>query len=322
MSEEKMKNVPKKVKKAFHFFNVDKSADRLERLKETLNKTEIGRDALNFLKENEIETAFDKTPNTGYFSPEENRIALNPYYSDADLALAFIHGARHAQQNAAMEGPNPKMTVDTMFKAGYMMEADACAAECVLAHQMKNIGDDSVMKAHQKSPHKPVSQVFENEFAKSGNMDKARAAAVLKWYDLPEKQAHAESYIGILKSATKAKEKDPSFFTQFLGTPQVARKILVNRDGKRYIEDKDVSDLCATGIVSVAGKTADHLVKAGYALGVAYGRSNSSLGLDCIYRKEKGKYSKISYEINAQAIIDAGFPHLPIALRMKQQKGR
>ena len=321
MSKNKQNDVPKKVKKAFHFFNVDKSSDRLDHLKETLNKTEIGRDALNFLKENKIETSFDKTPNTGYYSPEENRIALNPYYSDADLALAFIHGARHAQQNTVMEGPNPKMTVDTMFKAGYMMEADACAAECVLAHQMNELGDDSILKAHQKSPHKPVSQAFENEFAKSGDMDKAKTAAVLKWYDLPEKQAHALSYVEIMKTATKAEEKDPSFFTQSLRAPEIAKKILVNQDGKRYF--KDMSNLleCADKI-NVEGKAADKLVKAGYELGVAYKRSNSSLGLDHVYEKlGKDSYNKISFQIMFQASQDAGLK-IPPSILMNRQKGR
>ena len=172
---------------------------RMDHLKEMLWKTPIGRETIEFLDEKGSEIGFEEGIDAyGFFDPETNRVALNPAFSDADLAITFIHEMRHARQDSCMDNLTDEMTPETFLKNGFIIEADACAAECVFAHQMMELGDKSIFRAHQKTPYGPMSTAFEREFAKSHDMDKARNAAFMAWYDLPVKDTYAKEYIGYM----------------------------------------------------------------------------------------------------------------------------
>ena len=205
------------LKKAFETKQeYDQSPERMERLKKMLQRCQIGRETLDFLKEKGSELVFEKMDYYGYFSPDKNRVALSPRYSDEDLAITFVHEVRHARQDSIMSNVSSDMTPETLLKNGFMIEAAACAAECVLAHQMMDLGDNSIFEAHQKTGYAPMSTAFEEEFDKSHDWNKAREAAMMEWYNLGVKPGYADQYIDFMDLISK--NNDPADFKKDLDT--------------------------------------------------------------------------------------------------------
>lgn len=275
----------------------DESPERIERIKETLKKTAVGRDALDFLAERGTKIGFEKLSYYGYFSPEKNVIALSSDFSDKDLTMTLVHEARHAKQDSVIENLSSKLTPAALLKNGFMIEADACAAECVLAHELKEQGDKSFYKAHQKTEYAPMSKAFENEFAKSGDADKAREAAMLKWYDLSIKNSYADTYVRQIWS-TAAQREDGSFKENLSGR-EMAEKLCLNGTGKCYLSDPAVLD--SSDKVVLDDKQAKSLKQTMIVYCSDTGASYASLGLDGIYHKGSGGVRKITSEMPYEA---------------------
>lgn len=216
-------------------------AEKLLKIKDIISQSETGRETLAFLEKNETKIVFEKSKGYGFYAPEKNTIVLNRKASDQDLALTLIHEARHAKQDKTMENISLEMTPETLLKNGFMIEADACAAECVFAHEMMEKGNRSFFDAQQKSIYAPIGAAFEKEMAESGNANKAREAAMLKWYDLDVvRESYGDQYVALTKFAAEKWVEDP--FTKSVSVKEMADKLCVDAQGKGYLSDPSVLD--------------------------------------------------------------------------------
>ena len=283
----------------------DQSPERMDRLKKILKKSQIGRETLDFLKEKGSDLIFEKMPYYGYFSPDKNLVALSPRYSDEDLAITFIHEVRHARQDSIMSNTTPDMTPETILKNGFLIEADACAAECVFAHQMMEQGDNSIFEAHQKTAYAPMSTAFEKEFEKSHDWNKAREAAMMEWYNLPVKPGYADQYIEYMDAIVK--ENDPSFFRKDMDTKHMAQKLCLDSNGECYIQKQ--KKLESPEKLCISEKQAATMIKVLKPFMKRQNRSAERLGLDKIYVKhEDGSYTTVREELkkaNAKNVVKA-----------------
>lgn len=307
--ENTLKNVFEKKSEA------DMSPERMERLKATLRKSKIGRETLDFLKANGSGLGFEKMPYYGYFSPEENRVAISPDFSDEDLVITLVHEIRHAKQDSIMHNTTPDMVPATMFKNGFMIEADACAAECVLAHEMMEQGDDSIFKAHQKTAYGPMSTAFEAEFDKSHDWNKARSAAMLEWYHLPVKPGYANQYIDFMGEIAKDKDKEGQkiYFQHAIPTQKMSDKLCIDSKGTPYLQNPKMLDLPER--INLNEKQAKKLSDIMRPYMRKSGKTAEKLGLDKVFVKhadgsfttmaDQVKADKAKNKNNAQAVAAA-----------------
>ena len=293
------------LKKAFtNSDNYDQSPERMERLKKMLKKSKIGRETLDFLKEKGSKLVFEKMPYYGYFDPTNNVVALSPRFSDEDLAITFVHEVRHARQDSIMTNTSSDMTPETLLKNGFMIEADACAAECVLAHQMMEQGDNSIFEAHQKTAYAPMSTAFEKEFAKSHDWNKARDAAFMEWYNLPVKPGYAKSYIEFMGEISR--NNDPADFMHDMDTKKMAQKLCLDSSGECYIQNP--KKLESPEKLNVSEGQAAMMINVLKPFMKRQKRSPERLGLDKIHvEHHDGSYTTVREELkkaNAKSVVN------------------
>ena len=275
----------------------DQSPERMERLKKMLMKSQIGRETLDFLKEKGSDLVFEDMKYYGYFAPDKNLVALSPRFSDEDLAITFVHEVRHARQDSIMSNTTPDMTPQTMLKNGFLIEADACAAECVLAHQMMDKGDKSIFEAHQKTAYAPMSTAFEKEFAKSKDWNKARDAAFMEWFHLPVKPSYATQYIDFMKEI--AKDGSNEWFQHDMDIKKMAGKLCLDSDGKCYIGNAKMIE--APERLNISEKQAAAMIQAVKPFMKKNNRSAEKMGLDKIYvAHADGSYTTVRDEMKKQ----------------------
>ena len=308
---EKKKTKHKKPKEAFNQPPCDESPERMETLKNMLKESQIGRETLEFLKEKGSKLIFEKIDKVyGYFSPDKNIVALNPQFSDEDLAITFVHEVRHARQDSIMKNLDPEMKPDTMLKNGFMIEADACATECVLAHQMIEKGDFSIFEKHQKTPYAGMTTAFEKEFDKSKDWNKARDAAFMEWFNLRVKPGYAQQYVDfmgeIAKESIKQKEEDGCFIKD-IDIKQMAKKLCINSKGECYIQNP--KKLESPEKLNISEKQAAALVQGLRTFMSKQKRSPERMGMDNIYVKHAdGTYTTVHEErkkINVNAALQS-----------------
>lgn len=285
----------KTLKKAFDKDqSYDQSPERMERLKKMLKKSQIGRETLDFLDEKGSKLIFEKMPYYGYFDPTNNVVALSPRFSDEDLAITFVHEVRHARQDSIMTNTSSDMTPETLLKNGFMIEADACATECILAHQMMEQGDNSIFEAHQKTGYAPMSTAFEKEFAKSHDWNKARDAAFMEWFNLPVKPNYAKSYIEFMGEISR--NNDPADFSKDMDAKKMAQKLCLDSKGECYIQNP--KKLETPEKLNVSKKQAAMMIRALKPFMKRQKRSPERLGLDKIHvSHEDGTYTTVREEM-------------------------
>ncbi|MBO4519994.1 MAG: hypothetical protein J5787_02190 [Alphaproteobacteria bacterium] len=266
----------------------DQSPKRMERLKKMLSESKTGRQTLEFLKGKGSQMIFEPMDYYGYFSPDKNLVALNPAMSDEDLAVTFVHEVRHAWQDSKMDTLSPEMTPKSFFLNGFEIEADACAAEVMYAHEMRE-KNPKIWEAHQKSPYAPMSTAFEKEFEKTGDLEKARMAALLTWYELPLKKNYADQYVDymclVAKELTKQKELEPQYFAENRTAQKIADTLGKDYDGKKFL--KDAKALETPERLSINEKQARKLANAMLPYMAKYHRTAEDLGLDKLYVNRK-----------------------------------
>ena len=265
---------------------------RMERLKETLEKTEIGRETLDFLKKNKTKVQFEEINAYGSYNPVKNRISLNPAFSDKMLALTFVHEARHAFQRKALGIDPENMTPETYLKYGYMIEADACAAQCVFARQMKERGDNSFVEEQQNTGYAPLGKAFEKEFASSGNTDKARNAAFMKWHDLRVKEKYTGQYLDSIAYTARYAGSRRYRLTNEKSAEEMAAAFCVNNGGKCYVENPKALETPEK--LYISEYQAEKLTASLQPFMKRFCLPESYLGLDKIYIKHiDGTYAPI-----------------------------
>ena len=233
-------NRPHAFGKFFKTVQADSSPERMERLKEMLRKSKTGRQTLEFLEQKGSDMIFEAMDYYGYFSPDENKVALNPAMSDEDLAVTFVHEVRHAWQDSQMETTTPTMTPKSFLVSGFLIEADACAAEVTYAHEMRETNPE-IWEAHQQSCYAPMSTAFAEEFEKSGDIAKAREAALKTWYDLGVKNHYADSYTNYLAAvSTRAIMMHDELFYENRPTDVIVDTLCHDYDGKQFFKDAPV----------------------------------------------------------------------------------
>lgn len=272
--------------------SADQSPERLERLKAMLAESKTGKQTLDFLEQKGSKIVFEKMPYYGYFSPDDNLVALNPDMSDEDLAVTFVHEVRHAWQDSLMETTSPEMTPKAFLVSGYAIEADACASEVMYAHEMRE-KNPRIWEAHQASPYAPMSTVFERTLKETGDLDKARAASLLKWYDLKVKPSYGNTYVDYMATVAnelrKQKELEPQYFAENRSTKKIVSTLFKDYDGKPFFKDKEYKALEDSDKLSLNAHQAKKLVTALIPFMKKYKRTPEDLGLDKIYVPHNGK---------------------------------
>lgn len=267
--------------KAFKKQKVDQSPERMERLKKMLSESKTGQQTLDFLEQKGSKIIFEKMNYYGYFSPDNNLVALNPAMSDEDLAVTFVHEMRHAWQDSQMDTTSPEMTPKSFFVSGFAIEADACAAEVMYAHEMRE-KNPKIWAAHQKSGYAPMSTAFEKTFKETGDTEKARADALLKWYDLKVKFSYADTYVDymsqVAKELKKQKEMEPQYFAENRPTKLIVDTLCKDYDGKQFLKDDKVMETPEK--LSISEKQARKLSRALLPYMTKYRRTAEQLGLD------------------------------------------
>lgn len=279
-------------------------AERVERIKEMISDTAIGRETLDFLAENGTSVAFEKMKAYGFYAPEKNVVALNWKASDCDLAMTLIHETRHARQDKTMARKKSMinvsldMTPETLLKNGLMVEADACAAECVFAHEKAEKGDDRFFAAQKKSPYAKIGEEFERKFAETGDMNKARETAMLKWYDLPVRDLYADDYVRYMELA----EKRPDELTFKVSVPvkDMAEMLCADGRGKCYLSDPSVlNDPDKACLDPVQSKDMQRSI---FAFCRAKQRGLEGLGLDRLFtRYQNDGYTRVLSDMNFES---------------------
>lgn len=279
--------------------DVDTSDERMERLKDMLRASKTGRQTLEFLEQKGAKLIFESMDYYGYFEPKENKVALNPAFSDEDCAVTFVHEVRHAWQDTQMidngleSTTNPTMTPKSFLVSGFFIEADACASEVTYAHEMRE-KNPKIWEAHQKSPYAPMSTEFEKTFKETGDVAQAREAALLKWFDLRVKKSYEDTYVEYMSEVAnelrKEKEMEPQYFAEDRSTKTMIDLMGKDYDGNKFftktkaLETEDKLFLTEKGANDLAKALAGYMVK--------YNRTSSDLGLDKItVVDEKGNKS-------------------------------
>ncbi len=274
-------DVGRPLARAFKKQHVDQSPKRMERLKKMLSESKTGKQTLDFLEEKGSKLIFEKMDYYGYFSPDNNLVALNPAMSDEDLAVTFVHEVRHAWQDSQMETTSPEMTPKSFLVSGFEIEADACAAEVMYAHEMRE-KNPKIWEAHQKSPYAPMSTAFEKTFKETGDADKARADALLTWHSLKVKNHYADTYVdymsAVAKELKKQKELEPQYFAEDRSSKLIVDTLGKDYDGKQFFTNHEALETPER--LSISEKQAKKLARAMIPYMSKYHRTAEQLGLD------------------------------------------
>ncbi len=229
--------------------NLDSSQKRLDRLKKMVSESKTGKQTLDFLEQSGAKMVFEPMSYYGYFSPEENIIALNPKMSDEDLAVTFVHETRHAWQNTQMETWTPHMTPKAFLMTGYAIEADACATEVMYAYEMRE-KNPKIWHAHKNSPFGALSKQFEKTMNKTGDIQQAHAETFLPWYDMDSiLRSYGDTYVeyisDVAKEAVKKKNKSVSetYFSQEITPKDISLNLLKDYDGTPFLQTKTETTL-------------------------------------------------------------------------------
>ena len=269
--------------RAFKRQRVDQSPERMERLKKMLSESKTGKQTLDFLESKGSDLIFEKMKYYGYFSPDKNLVALNPAMSDEDLAVTFVHEVRHAWQDSQMQTTTPEMTPKSFLVSGFEIEADACAAEVTYAHEMRE-KNPKIWDAHQKSPYAPMSTAFDKEFKESGDVDKARSAALLTWYDLRVKNHYADTYVDymstVAKELKKQKEMEPQYFAEDRSSKLIVDTLGKDYEGKTFFTNHEALETPER--LSINEAQAEKLSKSLIPYMKKYQRTEEQLGLNKI----------------------------------------
>ena len=263
----------------FHRPKVDKSPERMEHLKEMLAESKIGQQTLDFLQSNETSLDFEKAECYGYYNPDYNKIALNPYMSDEDLLTTLVHETRHAWQSTKMDTNTPKMTPKAFLMTGFAAEADACAAEVSFAYEMKE-KNPKIWEAHQKSPYGEMGNVYEKAMNETGDAGKARAEAMMAWYNLPVKQKYTGQYTEFLSLVANGWLMNPANFTEDRDGQMLADAFGTDYEGKRFFSDGKALE--SEKRIYVDETQADDLCSSMFRYMTGCERSAEDFGLDKI----------------------------------------
>lgn len=264
----------------------DDSAERMDRLKAMLAESKTGRQTLEFLEKKGSKMVFEPMDYYGYFSPDENLVALNPAMSDEDLAVTFVHEVRHAWQDSKMATTSPDMTPKSFLVSGFLIEADACASEVLYAHEMRE-KNPKIWEAHQKSCYAPMSTAFDKEFTKSGDVMKAREAALKTWYDLPVRKSYAETYVDYLSEVSREvtwKTSEKAFFEK-RETKKMVDTLCKDYDGNQFFTDAKVLETPAK--LYLEKNLARRLTKSLTPYMIKNKKQSKDLELDKIYVKQE-----------------------------------
>ena len=139
-----------------------------------------------------------------------------------------------------MKTTDPKSNPRSFLVNGFLIEADACAAEVMYAHEMRE-KNPKIWEAHQKSGYAPMSTEFEKTFNETGDTEKARESALLKWYDLKVKGSYGDTYVKymayIARALKKQKEMEPQYLSTNKSTQKMVDKLCVDYDKKPFMTD-------------------------------------------------------------------------------------
>lgn len=295
-------DIGKPLARAFKKQHVDNSPQRMERLKKMLSESKTGKQTLDFLDQKGAKLIFEKMDYYGYFSPDNNLVALNPAMSDEDLAVTFVHEVRHAWQDSQMETTSPEMTPKAFLISGFEIEADACAAEVMYAHEMRE-KNPKIWEAHQKSPYAPMSSAFEKSLKESGDVNKARSDALLAWYGLKVKNSYEVTYVDymseVAKELKKQKELEPQYFAEDRSSKKIVDTLGKDYDGKQFFTDHKALETPER--LAIGEKLAWKLSRAMLPYMSKYHRTAEQLGLDKVTVNRKDGTKTNCAEILKQA---------------------
>jgi len=148
-----------------------------------LEKSPTGKALLKLARHLKITIVPDPQLKTaGVFYPGENKIAINPSHSAADMATTLVHELRHAWQDQHEISEGPTLTPRDYILMVRATEADSEAISVLVGWELKQAGHGEVLAAHLESSYGDISRKFLNEMAASGNLKMALRSAYDQWF--------------------------------------------------------------------------------------------------------------------------------------------
>ena len=165
-----------------------------------------------------------------------------------------------------------------------------------------------------------MSTAFEKTFKETGDVDKARADALLTWYDLKVRQSYTKGYTQyintVARELTKQKDLEPQYFAEDRSTQKIVDTLFRDYDGKQFLSD--AKSLETPERLSIGEKRAKIMSRALIPYMSKYKRTPEQLGLDKItVNREDGTTTNCAMVV--RQVKDE--QKLTNALKAMQQKG-
>lgn len=163
-------------------------------------KSDAGMSVIETALDNDYTFLFDKSIGAtyGYADSGEEVCALNPNYPAADLITTIAHELRHVQQfeTEIYEECDPySANVKSNLMLTRAMEADAEAYGCLVSWELKEQGAPDAWNTF-KADFPEVAKPFEKALSESGDVNEARTAAFMGWFDnLHRRDSYDAGYV-------------------------------------------------------------------------------------------------------------------------------
>lgn len=167
-------------------------------------KSDAGMSVIETALDNDYTFLFDKSIGGvyGYADSSEEVCALNPNYPAADLITTIAHELRHVQQfeTEIYEECDPYgASVKSNLMLTRAMEADAEAYGCLVSWELNEQGSPDAWNTF-KADFPEVAKPFEDALNENGDIDEARTAAFMGWFDnLSRRDSYDAGYVETMK---------------------------------------------------------------------------------------------------------------------------
>lgn len=229
---------------SYPFLIGDKS--RLEELISVLRTTKSGKRLLDDAQEAGITiTTASLRGSHGSYSHEKKLVSLDTSGSVHRQVVTLAHELRHAQQfkNGILLDAFKDAPKDYLHSQG-LIEADANAASCVVAWDLKQQGNPKPLEEFAKE-HPLVAEPFIRAAEKTGaDMNQAAKEAFFGWFnDTYIRNSYEKNYLrnfNILKSHSTRADRETAMQRSVPVTENAAKICLIN--DKAYLSEKDVKE--------------------------------------------------------------------------------
>jgi len=215
----------------------------INRYMEILSKSESGKALIDMAEEMGIRFAIDTQAGVyGYYSPNENLVAINPKVDEGRAIATLAHELRHAWQ--FKNGYHTKLDFRPRDNVWMMraMEADAEANSLKVCAELMEAGYPQAMQSHLQSEYGDEAMAFLSQVQEdpaSLKNGKAQRAAFDQWFSKNWRRAaydkHSIDYLEHFSFAIDSKRKKNGFAEM---TAKWLHGMGKQPDGSNYLDHK------------------------------------------------------------------------------------